>query len=48
MTKLEKMCEMIGVKGVVQYMETETHIIIEKNGKTYMFRKATEELVIFE
>lgn len=46
MTKLEKMCEMIGIKGIVHYMETETHIIIERNGKTYMFRKETEELII--
>lgn len=45
MTKLEKMCAMLGITGIVHYIETETHIIIERNGKTYMFRKETEELI---
>jgi hypothetical protein len=48
MTKLEKMCEMIGIKGIIHYMESDTHIVIERGGKTYMFEKETERLVIFE
>ena len=51
---LEKMLTKIAaiegkeIVGVINYMETDTHIILERSGKTYMFRKATEELVVFD
>lgn len=35
------------IKGIVHYTETPTRIYIDRNGKTYMFRKETKELVIF-
>lgn len=35
------------IKGIVHYSESPTHIVMEREGKTYMFRKETKELVIF-
>lgn len=35
------------IKGIVHYDETPTHLYMDRNGKTYMFRKETKELVIF-
>ena len=45
---IEKLCEMLGIVGIVHYFESETTIVIERGGKTYMYKKDEDELVVFD
>ena len=41
---VEKICEMLNIKGLINYSESDKFISVTQNGKTWLYNKATKTL----
>lgn len=43
---IEKLCDRIGIKGLVKYGESDNYLSISKNGIEYAYNKKTHTLMV--
>lgn len=42
---IEKLCEMLGIKGLITYTESDKYLSVRKDGILYIYNKETGKLL---